>query len=861
MKRSPAKPTIPPFEELNDRKLRALGKKLDKLADPNGYKHTNLLWKHMNDAGALLWHLARHGLVLEEVRSAGLFRNLGDYARHASAADIVAVLRRVPADMGELDRGQARAWVSFTPGVLPSIDPLITAAYLQDRAALLAAREELGDNVRLAIDFVRRRAGETIEPEASATILRHLVAQHCEHGLHTNSDLPWIKDGEAVAFALSSTAKVEELAALFGAPSAWAEEVLAWVLPRVKLFRERANQMAEQALAGLRLASLSDLVYLFGDGWWDARVVLQTLDARKDAPAALFAAALRLAAEGTGPCRIMVPQIAAEKPARGGGGGDDEDDDDDDGGGDAYDEYSEYDDGEADEDDGDEDVEEAGGDHERIRALALVLTIVGVERAVAAGEAIPPEVDARFDLDRVFESDPELVVRLRGALSALGPLRAHAVIRATLAKEFYAGKAAAVADVQFDAAVVEEVLARVGAGSYGVDADLLGFCTPAIVPQVVRAQARASSPEHAARWGEAILYILARASAAGQTWDAALDEHLQLDRIRFSYGGSKIDPVLAMLDRLPLERWTRVITANLERCAEEPWRLVRALRVDAPPDLVDRILAGVLARRQTITSGALGDRLRNFGEELAAPLVRALGDGPVENTLMKELERALAPAVFAAVKARLGQAIETPEQELRRLAASVPGPKVRIYRLARGEGEPAPGSVARIGGAPRGVSTPPVDRDEPMTHVITLDLAQLPELAARRPGVRGLSLYLPDPDTGDRHRHGALVWTREDELAGAPGSTAGARSVVVEAFDVPAAIFEGGELEGAAKRVRAIVYSSHGYAGGGPLWLQDGPAGEDPSFLFQFDEGLCHINLGDMGVMYVFEHEIDWQCH
>lgn len=859
---APSTSTIPPFADLTEKKLRSLGQKLDKLVDANGFKHNNLLWKHANDAGALLWHLARHGLVLQEVKSAGLLRILGENTDHATAADVVAVLRRLPPDMGVLDKGEARGWIMLTPGMLTSVDELVTAAYVQDRAVLLAARDELPDSVRLAIDFVRRRAGEAIEPAASEAILRHLVAYHCEHGLALNIDVPRIEGGQPVSCRLENQAAVEALAGLFGPPSAWAELTLAWVLSRVKKFRERATSVAGAALAGLRLASLSDVVYLFGDGWWEGHSLLRTLDARADAPEALFAAARRLLADGTAPFRIAVEQVAEARPAASGGESDDDEEDDepaDDGGG--YDEYDEYGGGESDDAPAEDEIEDAPGDNERVRHLALVLTIVGVERAHAAGQAIPTEVDAHFDLDRVFESDPELVVRLRGALAALGPARAHAVIRAALAKEYWYGRAAAVVDVHFDPALVEEAFARFAGGNYGVDAGLLGFCGPAIVPLAAQAQARTRDEKHRAAWGEASLYVLARASAAGQGWDPALDEHIQLDQIRFSYGGSKVDPVLAMLDRLPLPRWVRVVETNRERCEDEPWRLVRVLRADAPPQLLDMVFETLMARRQSVESGSLGERLRRLGLEIVPPLLRALGDAPAENTFIKELERATTPEVFAAIKAGLGKAIETPEQELRRLAASVPGPTIRVYRLSRGAGEPAAGSVARIGGVPRGVVDVPIDRDEPMEHIITLDLAQLPELAARRPGVRSASLYLPEPSSGGRHRQGRLVWTREDELARAPGSTAGATALVVEAFDVPRSIFEGGELAGAAARVRGLVYQSHGYVGGGPLWLQDGPPGVDPGFVFQFDEGLCDINLGDMGVMYVFEHHITWQCH
>lgn len=858
MKKTPPKSTIPPFEELTEKKLRSLGQKLDKLGDPNGYKHNNLLWKSTNRAAALLWHLVRHGLVLQTVTSAGMLRILGENTRDVPAADIIAVLRRLPPDMGVLDKGRAREWASYTPGVLIHVNDLITAAYVADPAAVLAVRDELPENLQLAIDFVRGRAGESIPSESSVTILRHLVAHHLEHGLAGNWDCPWIEGGALVEWRLQSTKDVERLAARFG--SSWAEEALAWILPRVKRFREHSGEIGRNGLAGLRLAALSDVIYLFGDGYWYPSSLFEVLDARSDAPAALFAAANKLAEEGTAPFKITVPQIRPEKPAP---AASDDEDDDGDGGGDEYDEYDEYggDEGEGDGEEEEDAIQDAGGDDERVKSLVTILTVVGIERAHAAGQAIPAELDARIDLDRVYESEAVLIARLRGAMKILGPARTHAILRTTLAKEFWYGKAAAFLDVHFDPALVEEAIGRLAASQYGPDAGLLGYGTPALVPVLARAQQQAAAPESKARFGEAILYILARASAAGETWDPALDEHVQLDLIAFNYGGSKVDPVLASLDRLPLERWAKIVAANRERCAGEPDRLVKVLRPDAPPELLDMVFEAVMAKRQAIGHGSLGARLGAFGPEIVAPLLRAIGDAPAENTFMKELERALAPAVFAAVKEGLGKAVETPEQELRRLAASVPGPKVRIYRLRRGEDEPTADSVARIGGTPRGIVTPPVDRKEPMTHVLTLDLAQLPELAARHAGARSLSLYLPDPDTGERHRHGALVWTTEEALGRAPGSIEGAVTLLVDAFDVPEQIFGGGDLEGAAKRVRRIVYGSAGFVGGGPLWLQDGDPGVDPSFLFQFDESLAHINLGDSGVMYVFDGDIDWQCH
>lgn len=104
------------------------------------------------------------------------------------------------------------------------------------------------------------------------------------------------------------------------------------------------------------------------------------------------------------------------------------------------------------------------------------------------------------------------------------------------------------------------------------------------------------------------------------------------------------------------------------------------------------------------------------------------------------------------------------------------------------------------------------------------------------------------------------MWCGEAELGDAPGSVDDAAAIEVDALDVPTAIFSPG-CEGDAARVRKPVIGSHGHAHGGPLWLQDGPEGVDPNFLFQFDEGLASINLGDCGVMYVFFDDISWQCH
>ncbi len=868
--KAPKEPAFPLFGELTEKKMQALGEKLDKLLDENGNKQYDLLAKNTSGPHQqLLWHLVRCGLVARAPQSAGLYRQLGEYIPDdVSAADVILVLRDVPADMGVLDRGKARHHTMLTPGMFTAIDDLLVHAYVADPAALRAVQPELSENLQLAIDFVRRRAGETIEPARARRIFQHIAAQHVHRSLALNIDVPTIVDGKPVERRLAHDAKVLELAELFGSRDEWAEVQLAWVRARVAHFRIEAESIPARALEGLCRASLRDLLYLFGTGSWTCAGLLEVLDRREDSSDALLAAADELRRDGLAPFRIDAVRLQPEDEHSSGdggsddGGSDDDDSDDDssdsDGGDDDYD-YSEDDHG-GDEHASEQEPEpEPGPDNDRVRALAEVLTVAAIERLAARGLPVPASCDAALDFQRMFSSGPSYVLRVRTALGHLPPARAHAVIRRVLAKQFFFGQVVAVADIGFDAGLVDEVLTRLDSSEYGIDADLLGFCGPQLIPAIVAHTATANQKTRGG-YREGINYILARAFAAGERWDPALDEHIELGAIRFSYGASKVTPVVAVLEGLPLARYEQVMRRNLAR-ADEPWSIVRCLRTDTPDALLLEVFTALMKRSAAVTSGCLGDRLRTLGTRVVAPLREAFGDAPAVGTLMRELERALDNKAFAEFKASLDRPIETREQELRRLCEALPGPKVRIYRLARAARAPAADEVGRIGGAPRGVKADdvPQRRDEPMEHVITLDLARLPGMTGPE-GARSVSLYLPDPHHGEHHGSGRLLWRSEAALADAPGSVAGAQAIEIEAFDVPAAIFGGG-CEGDLKRVRGMVYTSKGYALGGPIWLQDGYKGLDPNFLFQFDEGLCSINLGDCGVMYVFGNHITWQCH
>jgi hypothetical protein len=866
MPRKKKEPAFPLFGDLTERKMRSLGAKLDKLQDPSGHKHYSALSKATDGpVGPLVWHLVRCRLVGVAPQSAGLIRQLSESVYEAASFDdILAVLRGLPEDMSALDKGRAREFDMITPGILRDVDELLVEAYIRDRGALMAAREELSDNLKLAIDMVRRRAGETIDPTSARTIFDHLLVAHCQqYGLASNCDLPKIVDGERVEFCLRDDAAVRELAYLFGNESAWDEGLLAWVRPHIRKFRSEPDSLTERTRGGLRLASLSDLIYVFGDGWWKAESLLSVLDARDDAPSALLEAATILRAEGAAPFRMEGVTILPEEeePSSSDDDGDDHGDDDYGDGDDYGDDYDDFvDDDYSDDEEDEEESLDAEADNDRVRALAEVLTVVAIERLHAAAEAIPAEAEEHFDLERVYDSDIPYAMRLRAALGALKPARAHRVIRRIVHKKYSYGKAAAIADVHFDPAVAEEVLATIDAGDYGIDAGLLGVCGLELVPIAAAHAAAQSDPKRAHSYREGINYIFARASAAGVDWDPALDEHISVGDIYFAYGGDKVRIVLEMLRHLPFDRYEAILRANVPRCPETPGHLVRCLRAGASEDLVEAAFAACVAAPKSIKHGSFGDDLRKIGAELVAPIRRAIGDTDLPGTFMRELERALGPDPYKTLSDALNRKVETPLEELRRLAGDLPGPKVRIYLLRRGEGAPASTSVARIGGAAIGVAEGdlPRFRDQPMEHILTLDVRATPELASA--GVGALALFLPDAEFGEHHDAGAVVAIPADALDGAEASTKEAAVLEVEPLEVPAAIFGPG-LDEDHRRVRSLVYGSSGYARGGPLWLQDGPSGIDPSFLFQFDESLASINLGDCGVMYVYDDYITWQCH
>lgn len=197
---------------------------------------------------------------------------------------------------------------------------------------------------------------------------------------------------------------------------------------------------------------------------------------------------------------------------------------------------------------------------------------------------------------------------------------------------------------------------------------------------------------------------------------------------------------------------------------------------------------------------------------------------------------------------------------------------VKIYILEKSVEKPA-ADLKRIGGKPLGFTAENYPRfdGKAMQHLITLDLAAMPELATGAlEGKTALALFVSDRASNNAHDPASgeakvVLLSREDlkngELEEIPdeaedASENEAASYKISAVDVPAAVFSGWEADEKLEALYEAIHNS-AYAGGEPTFIQSEEF--DGQFVFQFDEQLIKTQLGDSGVMYVFADAAFWE--
>lgn len=77
----------------------------------------------------------------------------------------------------------------------------------------------------------------------------------------------------------------------------------------------------------------------------------------------------------------------------------------------------------------------------------------------------------------------------------------------------------------------------------------------------------------------------------------------------------------------------------------------------------------------------------------------------------------------------------------------------------------------------------------------------------------------------------------------------------VVAVDVPVDVWTSNDDD-----LHKSIYRAGARVLGEPMWLQEEEEG-DGAFVMQLDESFVDVNLGDCGVLYVFDEGAFWQCH
>ncbi len=542
--------------------------------------------------------------------------------------------------------------------------------------------------------------------------------------------------------------------------------------------------------------------------------------------------------------------------------------------------------------------------------VVLPLVQCGIARSVAAGEA-PPQalldavvldasaereatraiegwlaetaralysVNDRATFDRVVRLDlaspyPALAPALH-AFAGLDPTQVEAIVARSIAQP---SAVATYLTFVRDEALIDRVIAHASrfegpemAIAYG-----LGFVAPSVLPRLAAAFDAATHPVVRAKLGFAATMVLARLGEAGQPWpeqyDRLIGPHPHTSLEDSSYGSEYM--LRKAIQHLPLAR-ARPVLLRLLGELTRPIDLGLLSWGVAPhaddPAIQEAFVARLLVDEADIKRNAastLTGGLRAFAD--AGPVIRAVlsrGGGLYLAKIFAEVygEPRYAQLVTESNAGGGAAASDDPIDRAVAIAASLKVAADETVLALRVLDLP-PTSFARVGGLPPGIDAAawPRHDDAPMVHLFTLDFTGTAAIA------RTMSVFCARPELNEASEPGtawtAVIWRTAAE-ASRPGEAPEgltprpAKGLEAVAIAVPANVWT--ERSGAVGRLRDALYALPARVFGRPQWLQ-GPEDDDDDdgFIMQFDADFVSINLGDSGIMYVFEETAFWQCH
>ncbi|MGE0328466.1 MAG: WGR domain-containing protein [Polyangiaceae bacterium] len=345
-----------------------------------------------------------------------------------------------------------------------------------------------------------------------------------------------------------------------------------------------------------------------------------------------------------------------------------------------------------------------------------------------------------------------------------------------------------------------------------------------------------------------------------RNWDSdeqipeEIDELLSLgDPVDYDSGVAVREAILA----LPIERAERVVFRTADQL-DDPYEELTYAREGMSPVALRRFARLVAGGRENedMWSHLGSGSLEVLGAEFGPALAEALSGETLSESFMERLSDVIHEGAFAQLEEAVGKHTLDLKAELDGLVKEF-GAAVTVFALSAGS---AGQSLSRVGGLPAGFTPEdiPRHRGRKLVHAFTVDLRSAPELAARYPDARTLSVWIQGYSE-DPERAQELIPRTDADIARAAAE--GGTELELLRLEVPAVVFDS-EPPGRAAYARRLLYAKPGFLLGGPIWLQTGPSGVDPEFIAQYDERLAPgANFGDAGICYSFAERCEWQCH
>lgn len=799
---------IPPWPGIADDALRPLATKIDKAKD--SYRISDMIRKVNGDdwrsRHPIAWHLAACRAIHPETNSSVL-DFLADEPAVPAPEVAVDVLVRLP------DASSKRYFSNMSllmDGYSLTIDKLLSETYRRAPEAVLSRENELNESIRLGLSFVRRLLGETIAPEASAAILQQLAKHQAQsYGISLNNDLYIRENGEIVKFALADLAAVRKLALHFGTAKEWDDALLAAALEG-KWSQSRNVRDAFLAASVSQLAQLVNRSNL--DSGETSRTLIDIIPLRNDAPDALFEAALTI-------------------------------------------------------------------EQTNMREMLLMGVIY---RAAKIGTLPPENIEEHLTFEHLDTSYEGVRPACVAWFKSFPRERALAAARKLVQDEFRTSRAVGILAAHFDESILRAALDK-DLGKNYIGAETLGGLGVVALPHLVASHEQTQG-DGLRRLHRAILHAMAQApenTLLGEQWDRFIDFDQEGGKPLPYYSSSDATVREGALRGVPEPRRSNLMLTRLEE-TQHPDRILQSAHVVIDASVID-IAVRKIVERKKLESG-----FRGIADRLGEPLVEALckhislsqGDGRFMESLNNQLSHLTFKRVEAALE-KAGVRKETPRDALVRMAAAAPGPKTRVYVLQvyREEYQAKPGTLARSGGRAPGLTDADIPKDksgEPLTHLFTLDLDEIPELQENYSGARALAAFCPEPNSGDRSEELRLVPITREAAAALPyqardtegdedddeddDDNAG-KPIAILPLDVPIGIFHRPGDEGDEKEIKKMIFNAAGHVLGEPFWIQSEDEDDGGDFIMQINEGLCDINLGDSGSLYVFDTGAIFQCY